>query len=70
MQKMSYWTPFRTVGKCKSVKGSSWYVTQRKLMKLFEGDTQTDIFNSTYCLISNKHFETKIVFISYSYEKL
>ena len=46
------------------------YVTQRELMRLFEGDTKTDILNSTYCLISKKHFGTKMIFISYSYQKL
>ena len=25
------------------------YVTQRELMRLFEGDIKTDILNSTYC---------------------
>ena len=25
------------------------YVTQRKLMRLFEGDIKTDILNSKYC---------------------
>ena len=46
------------------------YVTQRKLMKLFEGEIKTDILNSTFCSISNKHFDTKTIFISYSYQKL
>ena len=46
------------------------YVTQRELMRLFEGDIKTDILNSTYCSISKKHFDTKTIFITYSYEKL
>ena len=45
-------------------------VTQRELMRLFEGDIKTDILNSTYCSISKEHFDTKTVFISYSYQKL
>ena len=57
----------------KNVNQLTWqwpYVTQRKLMKLFEGDIKTDILNSTYCLISKEHFDTKMIFISYSYQKL
>ena len=46
------------------------YVTQRKLMRLFEGDIKTDIKNSTYCSIPKEHFDIKIIFISYSYQKL
>ena len=46
------------------------FVTQRELMRLFEGNIKTDILNSTYCSISKKHFDTKIIFISYSYQKL
>ena len=46
------------------------YVTQRKLMRLFEGDIKTDILNSTYCSISKEHFDTKMIFLSYSYQKL
>ena len=46
------------------------YVTQRELMRLFEGDIKTDISNSTYCSISKEHFDTKMIFISYLYEKL
>ena len=45
------------------------YVTQRELMRLFEGDIKTDILNSTYCSISKEHFNTKTIFISYSYIK-
>ena len=37
---------------------------------LFKGDIKTDIFNSTYCLTSKEHFDTKIISISYSYQKL
>ena len=39
------------------------YVTQRELMRLFEGDIKTDILNSTYCSISKEHFDTKTIFI-------
>ena len=46
------------------------YVTQRKLMRLFEGDIRTDMLNSTYCAMSKKRFDTKITYISYSYQKL
>ena len=46
------------------------YVTQRELMRLFEGDTRTDSLNSKYCSISKEHFDTKMIFISYSYQKL
>ena len=46
------------------------YVTQRELMRLFEGDIKTDILNSTYYSISKEHFDTKTIFISYSYQKL
>ena len=46
------------------------YVTQHKLMRLFEGHIKTDILNTVYCSISKKHFDTKIIFISYSYQKL
>ena len=45
-------------------------VTQRELMRLFAGDIKTNIQNSTYCSISKEHFDTKIIFISYSYQKL
>ena len=45
-------------------------VTQRELMRLFEGDIKTDILNSIYYSISKKHFDTKMTFISYSYQKL
>ena len=44
--------------------------TQRELMRLFEGDIKTDILNSTYCSISKEHFDTKIIFILHSYQKL
>ena len=50
--------------------GEPRYVTQRELMRLFEGDIKTDILNSKYYSISKEHFETKIVFISHSYQKL
>ena len=46
------------------------YVTQRELMRLFEGVIKTDILNLTYCLISKEQFDTKTMFISYSYQKL
>ena len=46
------------------------YVTQQELIRLFEGDIKTDILNSKYYSISKEHFETKIVFMSYSYQKL
>ena len=46
------------------------YVTQHELMRLFEGDIKTDILNSTYCSIYKEHFDTKMIFISYSYQKL
>ena len=46
------------------------YVTQCELMRLFEGGIKTDIFNSKYCSISKEHFDTKTIFISYSYQKL
>ena len=41
-------------------------MTQRELMRLFEGDIKTDISNSTYCSISKKHFDTNfhIIFLS------
>ena len=45
-------------------------VTQCELMRLFEGDIKTDISNSTYCSISKEHFDTKMIFIPYSYQKL
>ena len=45
-------------------------VTQHELMRLFEGDIKTDILNSTYCSIFKEHFDTKTIFISYSYQKL
>ena len=45
-------------------------VTQRELMRLFEGDIKTDILNSMYCSIYKEHFDTKTIFISYSYQKL
>ena len=45
-------------------------VTQRKLMRLFEGDIKTDMLNLTYCSKSKEHFDTKMIFISYSYQKL
>ena len=38
-------------------------------LRLFEGDIKTDILNSTYCSISKEHFDTKMIFISYSYQK-
>ena len=46
------------------------YVTQGELMRLFEGDIKTDILNSTYCSISKEHFDTKMIFMSYSDQKL
>ena len=46
------------------------YVTQRELMRLFEGDIKTDILDSTYWSISKEHFDTKMIFISYSYQKM
>ena len=46
------------------------YVTQREVMRLSEEHTKTDILNSTYCLICEEHFDTKTIFISYSYQKL
>ena len=46
------------------------YVTQRELMRLFERGIKTDISNSTYFLISKEHFDTKMIFISYSYQKV
>ena len=46
------------------------YVTQHELMRLFEGDIKTDILNSMYCSIYKEHFDTKTIFISYSYQKL
>ena len=46
------------------------FVTQRELMRLFEGDIKTYILNLTYCSISKKHFDTKMIFISYSHQKL
>ena len=47
-------------------------VTQHKLMRLFEGDIniRTDILNWTFCSISKEHFDTKMIFISCSYQKL
>ena len=43
-------------------------VTQRELMKLFEGDIKIDIINSTHCSISKEHFwhqnEFHIIFLS------
>ena len=41
-------------------------VTQHELIRLFEGDIKADILNSTYCLISNGHFDTNfhIIFLS------
>ena len=45
-------------------------VTQHELMRLFEGDIKTEILSSTYCSIYKKHFDTKMIFISYSYQKL
>ena len=47
-----------------------WYVTQRELMMPFEGDIKTDILNSPHCSIYKEHFDTKMIFISYSYQKL
>ena len=40
-------------------------VTQRELMRLFEGDIKTDIFNSRYCsivwnILMSKHFSYHI----------
>ena len=35
------------------------YVTQRELMRLFEGDIKTDILNPSHCSISKEHFDTK-----------
>ena len=49
---------------------NQWNVTQRELMRLFEGDIKTDILNSTFCSMSKEHFDTKTIFISYSYQKL
>ena len=52
---------------------STWLaknVTQGELMRLFEGDIKTDILNLTYYSISKEHFDTKMIFISYSYQKL
>ena len=46
------------------------YVTQCELMRLFEGDIKMDILNSTFCSISKEYFDTKMIFISYSYQKL
>ena len=37
------------------------YVTQRKLMRLFEGEIKVDISNSTYCSISKEQFDTKTI---------
>ena len=48
----------------------SSFVTQRELIRLFEGDIKTDILNSMYCSISKEHFDTKTIFISYFYQKL
>ena len=45
-------------------------VTQHELMRLFEGDIKTYLSNSTYFSISKEHFDTKTIFISYSYQKL
>ena len=45
-------------------------VTQRELMRLFDRDIKTDILNSTYRSISKEQFDTKTIFISYSYSKL
>ena len=43
-----------------------WYywntiVTQRELMRVFEGDIKTDILNSTYFSISKEQFDTKTI---------
>ena len=46
------------------------FVTQRELLRLFEGDIKTDILNLTYWSISKEHFDTKMTFISHSYQKL
>ena len=42
------------------------FVTQHEQIRLFEGDIETDIFNSTYCSIPKEHFDTKMISISYS----
>ena len=42
-----------------------WNVTQRELMRLFEGDIKIDILNSTYCSKSKEHFDTKTIIFSY-----
>ena len=58
---------------CKDIllrKMQNLIVTQCKLMRLFEGDIKTDILNFTYCSISKEYFDTKMIFISYSYQKL
>ena len=49
---------------------SDSFVTQRELMRLFEGDIKTDSLNLSYSSISKEHFDTKLIFISYSYQKI
>ena len=39
------------------------YVTQRELMRLFEGNIKMDILNSTFCSIFKEYFDTKMIFI-------
>ena len=50
--------------------GFETFVTQRELMRLFEGDIKTDSLNSTYCSVYKEHFDTKMILISHSYQKL
>ena len=37
------------------------FVTQQKIMRLFEGDIKTDILNSTHFSISKEHFDPKTI---------
>ena len=42
-------------------------INMMQLMRLFKGEIKTDILNSTYCSISKERFDTKMIFIPYSY---
>ena len=68
-ERKSFWYAFQNASVIHCIIRKQ-HVTQRKLMRLFEGDIKTDILNSTYCSISKENFDTKMIFISYFYQKL
>ena len=49
---------------------SSYICDPTRANEALWGRYQTDILNSTYCLIYKKHFDINMIFISHSYQKL